>query len=109
MSRRPSFPDEAALAAFSRRSFLTKTMTGAATVAGLLALGVPNPALAAPLNALAAGSVTHPSDDHDRELVLGHDLSTLQQLESGGQDVLRSWARAATGADCGASRRHLCA
>jgi arabinogalactan endo-1,4-beta-galactosidase len=79
MSRRPSFPDESALAALSRRSFLTKTMTGAATVAGLLALGTPNPALAAPFNALASGGF-----DDDSDLVLGHDLSTLQQEESVG-------------------------
>ncbi len=85
MSRRPSFPDEAALVAFSRRRFLTKTVTGAATVAGLLALGMPNQALAAPFNALTSGSSVLPTNEHGLELILGHDLSTLQQLESVGK------------------------
>src|SRR5579871_121450 len=85
MSRRPSFPDDSALAALSRRSFLTKTVTGAATVAGLLALGVPNQALAAPFTALTSGGLTLPTDEHGLELILGHDLSTLQQLEAVGK------------------------
>ncbi len=90
MSRHLSFDEEqdltqAALAAFSRRSFLTKTAAGAATVAGLLALGAPGQALAAPLNALTSSGVPGFFDEPGHELVLGHDLSTLQQLESVGK------------------------
>jgi arabinogalactan endo-1,4-beta-galactosidase len=82
MSKRPLFPYEPALAALSRRRFLTKTAAGAATVAGMLALGAPGQALAAPLNALLTPNLLHFDDDH--KLVLGHDLSTLQQEESVG-------------------------
>jgi arabinogalactan endo-1,4-beta-galactosidase len=85
MTRRPLFYDASSLAVFSRRHFLAKSITGAATAAGLLALGTPAQALAAPLNALTSGSSMLLSDEHGRELVLGHDLSTLQQLESIGK------------------------
>jgi arabinogalactan endo-1,4-beta-galactosidase len=79
MSRHPRFPDELSLASISRRRFLTRSVTGAATVAGLLALGTPAQALAAPLNALTSPPLAHSSDGEHIELVLGHDLSTLQQ------------------------------
>ena len=82
MTRRLLSYDESSLAEFSRRRFLTKTATGAATVAGLLALGAPTQAFAAPLNALTSSGLLSFSDEPDLGLVLGHDLSTLQQEES---------------------------
>ncbi len=80
MSRHASSHEEPAvtpttLAGFSRRRFLTTTAAGAAA-AGLLALGVPAQSLAAPLDIFTSAG-------HD--LVLGHDVSTLQQLESVGK------------------------
>lgn len=60
----------------SRRRFLAQTATGAATAAGMAALVPASLAFASPL---------HPSDGQDHGLVLGHDLSTLQQLEDVGR------------------------
>ena len=60
-----------------RRRFLTGTIAGAATVAGAAAMGNVNQVFAAPLPTNIAQS----SCGSDQDLVLGHDLSTLQQLE----------------------------
>lgn len=60
---------------FSRRRFLAKSAVGAATAAGLASLVPTNLAFAAPL---------HTDDDPFHRLVLGHDLSTLQQEEAVG-------------------------
>jgi len=61
-------PVSALFAAQSRRSFLAKTIAGAATVAGVASLGMPE-------FAFAASGLP----------VLGHDISTLQQEESIGK------------------------
>ncbi len=60
-----------------RRHFLTKTLASAATVAGVATIGNVNPAFASSLTPTLSQS----SDDDDNNLVLGHDISTLQQLE----------------------------
>jgi arabinogalactan endo-1,4-beta-galactosidase len=60
-----------------RRRFLTGTIAGAATVAGVVAVGNVNQVFASPL----AANVAQSSCGSDQDLVLGHDLSTLQQLE----------------------------
>jgi len=62
-------------ATLGRRRFLTRTAAGAATLAGMAALVPTAPAFAASL---------YSSDDQDHRLVLGHDLSTLQQEEDVG-------------------------
>src|SRR5258708_3668854 len=67
---------QAMFAAFNRRRFLTNAAAGAATVAGSLAFS--------PVNQVFASSLTN-LEDHDFGLVLGHDMSTLQQLESVGR------------------------
>src|SRR6266851_3074247 len=67
--------------AFDRRRFL-KTAAGAATVAGMAAFGTANQALASSLQALTSPTVIQQSN---HGLVLGHDMSTLQQLESVGK------------------------
>lgn len=69
------------LAALSRRRFLTRTIASSATVAGMTALGLPQLALASSLNDLTASGKGHGAGLH----VLGHDISTLQQLESVGK------------------------
>lgn len=61
--------------ALGRRRFLMQTATGVTALAGLAALAPVNPVFAAPL---------HSSDERERRLVLGHDLSTLQQEEDVG-------------------------
>jgi len=61
--------------ALGRRRFLRQTATGVATLAGLAALTPVDPVFAAPL---------HASGERARRLVLGHDLSTLQQEEDAG-------------------------
>jgi arabinogalactan endo-1,4-beta-galactosidase len=61
--------------ALGRRRFLRQTATGVATLAGLAALTPVDPVFAAPL---------HSSGERARRLVLGHDLSTLQQEEDAG-------------------------
>ncbi len=69
--------------ALSRRRFLARTITGAASVAGMAALGDVQPAFASSLQGL-----TLPADTQSslaRCLVLGHDISTLQQEESVGK------------------------
>lgn len=57
---------------FSRRRFLAKSAAGAAAATGLASL--------VPTN-LAFAASSHPLDERFRRLVLGHDLSTLQQEE----------------------------
>lgn len=90
MSRHPSSHKESDVtqpvqAGFSRRRFLAQTAAGAAAAAGLMAFGAPGQALAAPLNALTSPGRLDFSDEPGHDLVLGHDLSTLQQLESVGK------------------------
>ncbi|HET8844976.1 MAG TPA: glycosyl hydrolase 53 family protein, partial [Ktedonobacteraceae bacterium] len=70
--KEPFPPTQATL---GRRRFLTRTATGAATLAGMAALAPTNLAFAASLNS---------SGYHNQRLVLGHDLSTLQQEEDVG-------------------------
>jgi arabinogalactan endo-1,4-beta-galactosidase len=65
-----------------RRSFLTSTLAGAATVAGVATVGNVKQAFAAPVGMTGASSTEwQSSSDSDLDLVLGHDTSTLQQLE----------------------------
>ena len=63
-------------ATLGRRRFLTHTAAGAASLAGLAALTPAGLAFAAPL---------HSTDHQNQRLVLGHDLSTLQQEEDAGK------------------------
>jgi arabinogalactan endo-1,4-beta-galactosidase len=66
-----------------RRRFLTGTLAGAATVAGVATVGNVNQAFAAPLESTGDDSpIRQFSCDSDLGLVLGHDISTLQQLEA---------------------------
>jgi arabinogalactan endo-1,4-beta-galactosidase len=70
--------------AFSRRRFLTRTLTSTATVAGLAAFANAQPAFAASLaQPLASGQLA--ALVPGRCAVLGHDISTLQQEESAGK------------------------
>jgi arabinogalactan endo-1,4-beta-galactosidase len=69
------------LDAFGRRHFL-KTVAGAAAVAGMATFGTVNQALASSLDALTSPTRIQPPLPG---AVLGHDISTLQQLESVGK------------------------
>lgn len=73
-----------AQARLSRRRFLRKTVAGTA-IAGMSALGTINPAFASTLNTLTSSTSADLSHGGDPRLVLGHDISTLQQLESVGK------------------------
>jgi arabinogalactan endo-1,4-beta-galactosidase len=70
---------QAKLVPLSRRRFLSHTVVGAATIAGTATLGASNAVLAA-----AAASQPLPQA-YGHLSVLGHDISTLQQLESVGK------------------------
>ncbi len=76
---------QAMLAALSRRRFLTGTIASAATVTGMTTFSNANQAFAASLSAASASTLTPSSYGPDHELVLGHDISTLQQLEDVGK------------------------
>lgn len=69
-------------APFSRRRFLTKTAASAATLAGFGALG---PAFVSPAFAMTSSAAKQFLGGSRSNLVLGHDMSTLQQLESVGK------------------------
>src|SRR5579883_1748616 len=73
----------APLASLSRRRFLTRTTAGAATIAGMAALAPVTPVFASSLQTLSPS--LSQLDGRDHGLVLGHDLSTLQQLENAGR------------------------
>jgi arabinogalactan endo-1,4-beta-galactosidase len=68
----------------SRRHFLTQAAAGAAGFAGLSALATVTPAFASTLDTQPSPAVLNPSVGHNLGLVLGHDISTLQQEESVG-------------------------
>jgi arabinogalactan endo-1,4-beta-galactosidase len=72
-------------AALGRRRFLTKTVASAATLAGMASLGSVDPAFASSLNALTSPASGQSRGGHGSQLVLGHDISTLQQLEDVGR------------------------
>ncbi len=72
-------------ATLSRRRFLTKTIAGAAIITGVGTLGTANQAFASPLDALTSPALMLSSHEPDHKMVLGHDLSTLQQLEDVGR------------------------
>jgi arabinogalactan endo-1,4-beta-galactosidase len=71
-------------AALSRRRFLTKSVISAATVAGMATFGTTNPAFASSFN-LTAPALQQFQQPYGHLSVLGHDISTLQQLESVGK------------------------
>ncbi|HLZ55909.1 MAG TPA: arabinogalactan endo-1,4-beta-galactosidase [Ktedonosporobacter sp.] len=83
MSHRLVF-DPAGPGTLSRRRFLKSTAAGVATVTGLATLGATNPVFASSSYPLAS-PVLQPSAPFGRLSVLGHDISTLQQLESVGK------------------------
>src|SRR5579871_1571985 len=76
-------PAQAPLAAPGRRRFL-KTVAGAAAAAGMATFGTTHHAFASSFNTLTS-TASNVLQRPDSSMVLGHDISTLQQLESVGR------------------------